>query len=158
MKWIKHYISDTILTRLLSAFCKMAIVVLTARYFGADGRGLIGILTYSMTLLMLLSEFVGGSSLITLVPSHSMKNLVYPSYLWSTLVWLLFIAFFSRGAKCNSFIHIGLVLVVGVYNNQLFSINRKDSIEMAKLGSILYCSNYISLFIAESGMARNRGD
>lgn len=86
MKWYRKAIPDTIFTRVLSAFCKMGIVVITARYFGAEGRGYIGILAYAMTFLMLVSEFVGGSSLITLVPQNKLKNLLVPSYLWAFLV------------------------------------------------------------------------
>jgi len=89
MSWFKRTIPDTIFTRLLSAFCKMGIVILTARYFGTEGRGFIGILAYAMTFLMLLNEFVGGSSIITLVPTNSIKNLLVPSYVWALIVCVL---------------------------------------------------------------------
>lgn len=86
MKWLSRSIPDTIFTRVLSALCKMGIVVLTAQFFGAEGRGYIGVLAYAMTFFMLLSEFVGGSSIITLVPQNKLKDLLVPSYLWAVFV------------------------------------------------------------------------
>jgi O-antigen/teichoic acid export membrane protein len=98
MKLFKHHISDTVLSRIIAALCSMGIVIITSRAFGADGRGYIGILGYAMTFLMIISDFVGGSSLITLIPKINLKSLLLPSYLWSFLVCsigYLFLPFFD---------------------------------------------------------------
>lgn len=76
----------SLLTRLATALGSFGIVWLTARYLGAAGRGAISLFVTDCALLLLFIGFMGGASLIYLAPRRNVWNLLWPAYLWTTVV------------------------------------------------------------------------
>lgn len=78
--------TQTFAARVALVVLSMASVVLTARYLGASGRGELALLGATIGIVGLLAGFVGGGTLVFLVPRHSLLTLLLPSYAWILLV------------------------------------------------------------------------
>jgi O-antigen/teichoic acid export membrane protein len=63
----------------------------TARWMGAEVRGEISLFVASLYVLVLISGFFGGGTLIYLAPRFSTKALLFISYAWALLVSLVFV-------------------------------------------------------------------
>ncbi|OON66750.1 lipopolysaccharide biosynthesis protein [Hymenobacter sp. CRA2] len=79
----------TFAARLGVALCNFAVVLLTARYLGAAGRGQISLFVTDVALQLLFIGLLGGSSLIYLAPRRSVWHLFGPALAWATLVCAL---------------------------------------------------------------------
>lgn len=81
---------NTLITRGLVAVSSFILIILTARFLGAEGRGAVSVLGSSIWMLTLLSGFVGGASLVYIIPRHrekrSLKGIILISYLWSIFI------------------------------------------------------------------------
>lgn len=84
------YISLTLLSKIASLLMAIALLILTTRYLGAYGRGLVSLLTAYVGLIVLFSGFVGGSCLVYLIPRNKsrefLKQTLISSYIWSVIV------------------------------------------------------------------------
>ena len=72
--------------RVLTAGLSFAVVWLTARYLGAEGRGRVSLFFTDMSGLVLLAGLLGGSSLIYLAPRRNVWHLLPPAYGWALVV------------------------------------------------------------------------
>lgn len=86
MKVLKNHILNTLISKLLIAFCSMGVVIITSQVLGAEGRGVISYLLLLIMLAQVVAEFVGGSALINLAPNEKLINLLVPSYVAAILV------------------------------------------------------------------------
>jgi len=84
-------ILSTFFTKILSAACSLAIVILTTHFFGTTGRGEISLLTADIGLVLLISQLVGGPSLVYLYPRSNPFRLLIISLIWSILTPLLLV-------------------------------------------------------------------
>ncbi len=75
-------IVGTILTRFLAAIFMLTIVVLNARYLGAEKVGVISLIILAVTIVQMVNNFIGGGALIYLVPRTPLLKLFVPSYIW----------------------------------------------------------------------------
>lgn len=66
------------------------VVLLTARYMGAEGRGEISIMFLNITVILLFNDIVGGSSLVYLTPRKNPYALVIPALATGLLTALVF--------------------------------------------------------------------
>lgn len=82
-------IVNTISTRFFTAVFNFLILLLTANYLGAEGRGQISLLLSTLTIVLLFSSFVGGNSLIYLTPRKPTTELLIISYLWAVIISLV---------------------------------------------------------------------
>jgi len=87
-------IIHTYWTRLLATAMVFAGVVLTSRYLGAEGKGVTSLITTNLLFITLANEFIGGVSLIYLVPRRSLVTLLAPAVLFTLLDSLLLAGFF----------------------------------------------------------------
>lgn len=58
------------------------VVIINTNTFGAEGTGTIALVILGLTLLQVLTNFVGGSTLVFLVPQKDNFQLLILSYLW----------------------------------------------------------------------------
>jgi len=86
-------IAHTISVRFLSALVNLIIVVITSRYLGAEGKGWYSWWILNITFTMLLSNFIGGSTLVYFASRTKLTSLLMPSYIWGIISAFL-IAFF----------------------------------------------------------------
>lgn len=87
-------IINTYWTRLLATAFTFVAVVLTSRYLGAEGKGLTSLITTNLLFMCLANEFVGGVSLIYLVPRRNTLALLIPAVIFTLADSLLLAAFF----------------------------------------------------------------
>lgn len=76
-------ILNTFLTRAFSMVVMFLVVIINTNTFGAEGTGTIALVILGLTLLQVLSNFVGGTSLVYLTPQRDNAQLVFLSYGWA---------------------------------------------------------------------------
>ncbi len=76
-------------TRLVNAVISIVMVILSARWMGAGEYGVAGIILLDVTVIAMVNEFFGGSSLVYFAPRVSMWRLLIPSYIWAGMVIVL---------------------------------------------------------------------
>src|SRR6185369_83105 len=90
-------ITSTLIAKILTAFLSLATVVLISQYLGAEGKGQASMIVFGTTLILLVSNIVGGAALVYLVPRYNLFQLVFVSSLWSIIIsapaWILFSVF-----------------------------------------------------------------
>ena len=75
----------TFFTRLLSTVLMIVVVVINANAFGSEGTGTIALVVLGLTLLQVLTNFVGGGTLVYLVPRKNIFQLFMLSFLWACI-------------------------------------------------------------------------
>ncbi len=86
---LKQVFSTTVV-RLSIAVMGLLVTTLNARVLGAEGLGEIRIFTVTVTLLVIVANFVGGPHLIFRSTRHSLSGLLLRSYAWCIAVSVLF--------------------------------------------------------------------
>lgn len=81
-KKIFYTFSAKSFTSLLS----LVIVIITARYLGAEGRGVISIFVLNVAYVLMFIEFAGGGALVYLLPRFNFYQLIVPAYTWA-FIW-----------------------------------------------------------------------
>jgi O-antigen/teichoic acid export membrane protein len=79
-------IVNTFTVRVFNAVFKVLLAVLISQFLGAEGKGEQGIILATIAVVLVICNFVGGSSLVYIVPRFKTSLIVLPSYLWSILV------------------------------------------------------------------------
>ena len=75
----------TIFTRFLAAILTLIIIVMNARFLGAEKVGVISLIILAVTIVQLVNNFIGGSALIYLIPRTPLLKLFVPSYIWGVV-------------------------------------------------------------------------
>ena len=75
-------ILGTFFNRLLTTAIMFAVVIINTNQFGAEGTGTIALIVLGLTILQVLSNFVGGSTLVYLTPQRDNFQLILLSYAW----------------------------------------------------------------------------
>lgn len=65
-----------------------ALLVSTTQFLGAEGKGYISLFLLNVTLVQLISSFMGGPALVYLLPKLGVERLLLPSYFWAIIVSL----------------------------------------------------------------------
>lgn len=114
-------ILNTSFTKIISAGLSLILLILTTRYLGAQGRGILSIITASVGLIMLFNGFMGGSSLVYIIPrNRSISFFKHATVLWC--LWALivssiisFILIVTGSLSTNLFFHIFALGVLGSF-------------------------------------------
>lgn len=85
MTMFRHII-DTSLTRLVNALLAFGILWINTHNLGKEGLGTIGLIVLGITLVLLVSNYIGGGALVFLSSRHDWRQLLVPSYLWAIIV------------------------------------------------------------------------
>jgi O-antigen/teichoic acid export membrane protein len=78
-------IIGTIVTRIYAAVFMLTIVILNARYLGAEKVGVISLIILAVTIVQMVNNFIGGAALVYLVPRTPLLKLFVPSYIWGVI-------------------------------------------------------------------------
>lgn len=73
-------------TRLLTAFFTFLVIVINAKTLGAEGVGIIGLIILNITIINLITSFVGGTAVVYFVPRYGWGKLVVLTIVWSAFV------------------------------------------------------------------------
>ncbi|MFZ4564297.1 MAG: polysaccharide biosynthesis C-terminal domain-containing protein [Bacteroidales bacterium] len=82
-------ILGTIGTRMINAILAFVMWTLNANYLGPEQVGTIFLIIFSVTIIQLFINFVGGSALVYLTPRTGIYKLFLPAYLWTFIVTIL---------------------------------------------------------------------
>ncbi|MEI7499922.1 MAG: polysaccharide biosynthesis C-terminal domain-containing protein [Bacteroidota bacterium] len=88
-------ILGTIGTRMINAILAFVIWILNAHYLGPEKVGTIFLIIFSVSIIQLFINFVGGAALIYLTPRTGIFKLIVPAYIWTFLVTILCSALLS---------------------------------------------------------------
>lgn len=129
-------ILGTFFNRLLTTVIMFSVIIINTNQFGPEGTGTIAIVILGLTLLQVLSNFVGGSTLVYLTPQRDNLQLLLLSYAWmliSTSVGVCLLDCFQLVP--HEFILFTLVtsIILNVYFIHLGIIQGKENIKLYNL-------------------------
>ena len=137
----------TFFNRLLTTVIMFTVIIINTNQFGPEGTGTIAIVILGLTLLQVLSNFVGGSTLVYLTPQRDNLQLLLLSYAWmliSTFAGVCLLDFFQLVP--HEFILFTFVtsIILNVYFIHLGIIQGKEDI---KLYNILQLTQAVLLIL-----------
>lgn len=154
---MKKNIIGTIATKFFSAVLNFFLLILTTQFLGAEGKGEIGIFVLNLTVILMLSDVVGGAGLIYVIPRSDVFKVALSSYSWGLFVssFLTLIFFLFNFTKIEFLAHLfflSLFLNVLTINNNI--LVAKEKIEQSNWISFIQIiiqvlSFGILVFIAE---------
>lgn len=114
-------IAGTIVTRFLAAILMLTIIVLNARYLGAEKVGVISLIILAVTIVQMVNNFIGGAALVYLVPRISLIKLFIPSYIWGVIASIIcaVVLYFTGSIPQGYFVHVMILSTL----HSLFSVN-----------------------------------
>ena len=145
---IKNII-NTFFFRSLNAILSLAIVIITARYLGAEIRGEISLFVLNATLVFQIVSIVSGGGLVYYASKRPITSLVFSSVIWSLLASLIgtsilyFTGFVTMSASLYliiatlllSWFYIGMNLIVGF--EWIKTYNLISSLQMILMTALL---------------------
>jgi O-antigen/teichoic acid export membrane protein len=108
-------IAFTFLTKFSGAVLNFTIVILLSQVLGADGKGVCSLILSTIAVFAIVSDFVGGPTLVYLVPRYALKALLLPAYVWTLLVAVLFL-FILNTWEIVPVNYVGHVIALSVVN------------------------------------------
>lgn len=129
-------IIQTFLFRFSSSVITFLIVLITARILGAEARGYISLLMATITIIIMLNNFVGGPSLVYLVPRLSAHDILKISYLWGLFICIagsFVISLFSLIPGWMGIHVFALSLLQSIVSIHQFFLQGKNDIKSANL-------------------------
>ena len=138
-------ILGTFFNRLLTTLIMFIVVILNTNHFGAEGTGTIALIILGLTLLQVLSNFVGGSSLVYLTPQRDNFQLIILSYSWMLFSNLAGIAVIWGFGLIPSEYTLFLFVLSLVYNVYFIHISIMQGKEDIKLFNILQLTQALLL-------------
>jgi len=126
--------------RLIIAIVSFAVVFTNAHELGAGGVGEITLIVLGITIILLVSNVVGGGALVYLIPRFDLFTLLVPAYFWSFLSAIV-------GAYVLSFFK----LIPQVYTNHVLFLSLFQSLASTNTNILLAKEkirqfNFISVF------------
>lgn len=73
----------TIGSRILTAVISLGVIIITSKQLGAEAVGTISLIILGITIVQMVNNFIGGSSLVYLTPRIDIYKLFVPSYIWA---------------------------------------------------------------------------
>lgn len=74
---------QTLGSRVASAVLNFSTIIALSQYLGASGKGEASVFITYVSFVVILSEFVGGSTLVYLTPRYNLKSLLLPTVSWT---------------------------------------------------------------------------
>lgn len=141
-------ILNTLGVKILSSFVSFYVLILTTNHLGAAGRGTLSLLSASLGIVALFNGFLGGTSLVYLLPRNRSKGFLFQalkiSYLWAVVVSLIgaMIYIVVVGPNGVSAVHL---LILGVLVS-VASVNKLVLLSNENI-KIFNTSDLIQLFL-----------
>lgn len=154
-------ILNTFFTRILSTLLMFVVVIINTNTFGAEGTGTIALVILGLTLLQVLSNFIGGSTLVYLTPQKNNFQLLLLSYIWSIisnigglgiLYWLNLI---PREFATHLLI---LTFIYSAYYTHVSIMQGKEDIKIFNLYQLIQVVLLITTLVSAILISRSRGN
>jgi O-antigen/teichoic acid export membrane protein len=144
-------ILGTILSKGLTAICNFLVVILTANYLGAEGRGEIAIIILGLTIVNLFQSIIGGPALVYLTPRYHFFTLQFFSYLWALLISFVVsiaLVYFDLYPQEYFYDLIALSFIQGILSTHQFLLLGKEKIKEQNILEVLKsASSVLSLLM-----------
>lgn len=155
-------IIQTIFSKGIISIINFLVVLITARYLGASGRGEISILFLNVTVILLFNDIIGGNALVYIIPKKNPFSLLLPALLIGAITgvllpFLFHLYFHFQTKELVYFILLALLSntssISNVFLNGLQKIKQNNlasiSQSIAIIGSLIiqfFILNEISVF------------
>src|SRR6185437_5573661 len=145
-------IIQTIFSKGIISIINFLVVLLTARYLGASGRGEISILFLNVTVILLFNDVIGGNALVYLIPKKNPFSLLFPAVLVGVvtgflLPFLFHLYFHFQIQELIYFIVLALLSNISSISNVF--LNGLQKIKQNNLASISQSIAIISSLIIQ---------
>lgn len=133
-------ILSTFFSRVFTMMIMFGIVVLNAHVFGAEGVGTIGLMILNITILQMITSFVGGTTLVYLIPRRNTKMLLLFSLVWAffgNLLGLIILYRFSLVPPNYVYLLLGISIVFSLNSINLTVLQAFEKIRIFNLFQIL---------------------
>ncbi|MDL2326255.1 oligosaccharide flippase family protein [Bacteroidales bacterium OttesenSCG-928-A14] len=143
-------IIGTFFSRIIVTAIMLIIVIINTNTYGAEGTGTIALLILGLTILQLFSNFVGGGTLVYLLPRSSFSQILLLTYSWSVVSNIAGIIILKALDLTPEGFDL-LLLILSIINS-FFQINitlmqAKEEIKMFNLYHLFQVFLLISVFI-----------
>jgi O-antigen/teichoic acid export membrane protein len=143
---------QTLGSRILSAILNFTTIILLSRYLGASGKGLSSIFITQVSFIVILTEFVGGSTLVYLTPRYNLRSLLKPTLSWTLIICFIFvlIAYYTQLLPTSVFSIFQLFiagLLVSVYSILQKILSSFEKFETLSLLNIFQSSVLIIILL-----------
>lgn len=152
-------ILSTFFTRIVATLLMFVVVIVNTNTFGAEGTGTIALVILGLTLLQVLSEFVGSSSLVYLVPQKDNFQLLILSYSWaifSNTIGLILLYILHLVPSEYIFLLAVLTFLFSIYNTHTRVMQGKEDIRLFNLLQLSQAVLLILFLVAFIGIRRLR--
>lgn len=123
-------ILNTAFTKIIMSFIGLVILLMNSNQLGAAGVGMAGIITLTITIIIMVNEIVVGGALIYLIPRFTPLQILIPAYLWSLFNAVLFYFVLKYTSLIDAlFQHdvVRLALLLSLSNaNAIFLLGRQQ--------------------------------
>ena len=145
-------IIQTIFSKGIISIINFLVVLLTARYLGASGRGEISILFLNVTVILLFNDVIGGNALVYLIPKKNPFSLLFPAVLVGVvtgflLPFLFHLYFHFQTLELIYFIVLALLSNISSISNVF--LNGLQKIKQNNLASISQSIAIISSLVIQ---------
>lgn len=141
---------------MIATIIMFVVVIINTNTFGAEGTGTIALVILGLTLLQVLTSFVGGTSLVYLTPRKSIFQLLLLSYSWAlisnvtgltilyacNLIPREFIAHLIVLTFIYSIYFINIGIMQGKEDIKIFNLNQLSQallLILSLVGALLFC-------------------
>lgn len=136
-------ILSTFFSRIYSMLLLLVIVVINSNTFGAEGVGTIGLIILNVTILQLITSFVGGTTLVYLIPRRDLSQLLLLTFLWAIIgnvMGLLLLNGFQMVPDGYTLLLLLISLSCTFYNINLTILQSFEKIKIYNLFQIIQSS------------------
>jgi O-antigen/teichoic acid export membrane protein len=140
-------IIQTIFSKGVISILNFLVVIITAKYTGAEGRGQMSLMYLNITLVLMVNDLIGGSALVYLIPKLKAQRLVVPTALMALLCSLLLPFLFNLylGYDLKNYLwFMGLSLALNLSSVSNMFLNGLQKIKHNNIANILQT---LSLFL-----------
>ena len=140
-------IIGTTFSRGLMAIFGLLTLILNTRYLGAEKLGELAVYIITITLMVQVSEFIGGPSLVYLQKKFSTLQILTVSHLWSltiALLTLLFLFLFNENFNFPFLLLATIILIQAANHTHLHLLVGKEMIYGYNLSSIVQSTIMVS--------------
>lgn len=145
-------IIQTIFSKGLISIINFLVVLITARYLGANGRGEISILFLNVTVILLFNDVIGGNALVYLIPKKNPFSLLLPALFVGVITGLVLpllfhLYFHFQTTELVYFIMLALLSNISSIGNVF--LNGLQKIKQNNLASVLQSVAIISSLLVQ---------
>jgi len=140
-------IIGTTFSRGLMAIFGLLTLILNTRYLGAEKLGELAVYIITITLMVQVSEFIGGPSLVYLQKKFSTLQILTVSHLWSltiALLTFLFLFLFNENFNFPFLLLATIILIQAANHTHLHLLVGKEMIYGYNLSSIVQSTIMVS--------------